>query len=86
MPQEIKKRSEGEWGTLPANAASRNELSTLPASSGQYQTNAQQQNQPGSVNSLQPANYSQSMAQPVAPKQPSKMHHIRKGSTVAQAP
>ena len=34
-PENLKKRSDGEWGTLPANAAaSRNELSPLPASSG----------------------------------------------------
>jgi len=50
-PQEIKKRSDGEWGTLPANSASRNELNPLPASSGQYQSNPQQQNQPGTINS-----------------------------------
>ena len=35
-PQEIKKRGDGEWGTLPANAVSRNELAPLPESSGQY--------------------------------------------------
>ena len=31
-PSEIKKRSDGEWGTLPA--ASRNDVNPLPASSG----------------------------------------------------
>lgn len=39
--QELKKRPDGEWGTLPANAASRNELQPLPASSGQPYSNAQ---------------------------------------------
>ena len=33
-PQEIKKRSDGEWGTLPANPSSRNELAALPENSG----------------------------------------------------
>ena len=35
---EIKKRADGEWGTLPAggNSVSRNDLSPMPASSGQY--------------------------------------------------
>lgn len=39
-PSEIKKRSDGEWGTLPA-ANSRNDINPLPASSGQYQSNVQ---------------------------------------------
>ena len=41
--QELKKRPDGEWGTLPAQpnaASSRNELQPLPASSGQYNSNA----------------------------------------------
>ena len=31
-PQEIKKRADGEWGTLPANPSTRNELAALPES------------------------------------------------------
>lgn len=31
---EILKRADGEWGTLPANSISRNDLQPLPASSG----------------------------------------------------
>jgi len=34
MPSAIKKRSDGEWGTLPLNAVSRNEMSPPPPSSG----------------------------------------------------
>ena len=35
--EEIKKRADGEWGTLPANAISRNELQPMADNSGQYQ-------------------------------------------------
>lgn len=87
-PQELKKRPDGEWGTLPANAASRNDLNnnSLPASSGQqYQSNVQQ-NQPGVINSHQAANYGQPSSQPgsLVSKQPQKIHQIRKGSTTNQ--
>lgn len=49
-PQELKKRPDGEWGTLPANAGSRNELAPLPDSQGQYNSNVQQ-NMAASINS-----------------------------------
>lgn len=32
--QDIKKRADGEWGTLPANAVSRNDLQPLTDNSG----------------------------------------------------
>lgn len=50
---EIKKRADGEWGTLPANAVSRSELQPLVDSpSGAYQPNIMaQQNLQASVNS-----------------------------------
>lgn len=46
LPQDIKKRPDGEWGTLPANAVSPSAANMqsqqqLPASSGQYRTNVQ---------------------------------------------
>ena len=32
--QDIKKRADGEWGTLPANAVSRNDLQPLTDNTG----------------------------------------------------
>jgi len=52
MGPDIKKRADGEWGTLPAASipGRQDQLSQLPESSGHYQSNVQ--THVGPINSL----------------------------------